>query len=173
MISKKIVVTVLGLALSFGAAQSAFAAATDATSTDKAAKQAMKVEWKEETTALKSELQGLRVQQKELTTQIKTLLEANKATRKALSKEEKAVLKQSLGEISKQIKAQHTSIEANRSQKKALFIQVKALKKSGDIEAGVTALEQIIDLKEQIIQAKLAILDLQKNLQNALSAKSV
>jgi len=173
MISKKIVVTVLGLALSFGAAQSVFAAATDAASNDKAAKQAMKVEWKEETAALKSELQGLRVQQKELTAQIKTLFEANKATRKALTKDEKAALKQSLVEISKQIKAQHTSIEAIRSQKKALFIQVKAFKESGDIEAGVGAFEQIIDLKEQIIQAKLSILDLQKNLQNALSAKSV
>jgi len=173
IIKKKFVVAALGLALSLGAAQSAFAASEDVSSKDKAAKQAQMSEWKVKTAATKSELQALRTQQKALTEQIKTLHAANKVERKALTADEKAALKQSLAEPANQNKAQHKSIEAIRAQKKALYLQVKTAKQAGNYDAGVAALEQIIELKEQIIQAKQAILVLQQSLQSVLSEANV
>ncbi|MBC8080649.1 MAG: hypothetical protein H7X86_09910 [Gorillibacterium sp.] len=169
MNKKKMIMATLVLALSLSVSQSAFAATTETPSNDKAAKQAQNVEWKAATEALKTELLGLRSEQKALSAQIKTVREANKEAHKALSAEEKAALKESLTIIKQQIKAQHSAILVIRSQKQALFMQVKAEKKAGNYAAGIADLEQIIQLKEQIIQIKQSILVLQQSLQSALS----
>jgi hypothetical protein len=42
-------------------------------------------------------------------------------------------------------------------------------KKAGDSDAGVAALEEIVSLKEQIIEAQQEILNLQLELQSALN----
>jgi hypothetical protein len=173
MIKKKMILAVLGLALSVGAAQSAFAASTDTTGNGPSVKQTQRSEWKDQTAMLKNQLVSLRTEQKALTEQIKTLHESNKLARKVLTKEQRAVLKESLKDLWQQIKAQHVSIQSLRAQKQALWVQVKEARQAGNPDGGVAALEQIISLKEQIIQAKQAILVLQQSLQAALNSTNI
>jgi len=170
MLKKRTVLAILGLALSIAAVPSAFADEAGSDVLDKPAAQVSHSAWKESTALLKSQLETLRAEQKSLVTQIQGLHASSTSTRKELTKEEKAVLKASLRELDQQIKAQHTSIASLRTQKQALWAQVKAAKKAGDASSGVSALEQIISLKEQIIQAKQAILALQQSLQVTLTS---
>jgi hypothetical protein len=65
------------------------------------------------------------------------------------------------------MKSQHDSILTLRAKKQALWIHVKAAKQAGSTDEGVADFEQIITLKDQIIQAKQQILAL--HLQTALS----
>ncbi|TFE23733.1 hypothetical protein [Cohnella luojiensis] len=172
MMKKKLIVAMLGLALSVGTAQSAFAANEAGTSSVDSTKQAQKTEWKEATQALKIQLVVLRAEQQALTAQIKALRISNKVAHKALTQEQKAALKETLSDLAGQIKSQHSSINSIRAQKQAHWALVKVARKEGNTAAGVANLEQIISLKEQIIQAKEAILVLQQSLQAALSGSA-
>jgi len=173
MWKRKAIVSALGLALSLGAAGSAFAADATADGTAGAGtKQVVAAQasaWRSETAALKKQLMSLRAQQKELIAQIRKLRTSNKATFKGLTKEEKKALQAQLSGLAKQIKAQHDAIASERAQKQAQWAQLKAAKKAGDSDAGVAALEEIVSLKEQIIEAQQEILNLQLELQSALN----
>src|SRR5665647_1115656 len=153
MFKKKMATLALALALSVSVVPSSFAATTG-TSTDKTVKQEQNSVWKDQTATLKSQLVTLRTQEKALTAQIKALHDSNKLARKGLTKEAKAALKQSLNNLTQQIKAQHASIVSLRTQKQDQWIQVKAAKAAGNVNSGIDSLEQIISLKEQIIQLK-------------------
>ncbi|MFC5528856.1 hypothetical protein [Cohnella yongneupensis] len=170
MSKKKFIVAALGLALTIGTAQSAFAATADASGAS--AKKTQHAEWKAQTAALKSELASLRAEQKTLTALIVQQHNANKAARTGLSAEAKAALKATLKSLAQQIKAERASIETVRTQKQALWMQVKAARQAGDTATGVADLEQIVTLKGQIIDAKQQIVTLQQSLQAALNGAS-
>lgn len=171
MWKKKAVVTVLGLALSLGAAGSAFAAeagpgASAGSASGSAVTQA--ADWKGEVAALKKQLEALRAEQKQLVAQMKKLHASNKAAYKGLTKEERKAVKPTLAELAKQIKERHDAIVSLRKEKTAEWAKAKAAKEAGDSAAGVAALERIVSLKEQIIAKQQEILTLQLQIQSAL-----
>ncbi|KIL37375.1 hypothetical protein SD71_01495 [Cohnella kolymensis] len=170
MFNKKVAAVVLGVALSVTAAQSVFAASPGSAS-NVSVKKAQHSAWTEQTTVLKTQLESLRTQQKSLAVDIKALHVSNKSARKGIAKEQKAAIKASLRDLAQQMKTIHASIESLRAQKQAQWLQLKEAKKAGQTEVGVAALEQIVSLKGQIIQAKQSVLSLQQTLQQALQAK--
>ncbi|QGQ99706.1 hypothetical protein EHS13_35015 [Paenibacillus psychroresistens] len=171
MLKKKMAVAVMALALSLSVVPSAFAATTGTTA-EKAAKKEQHQVWKDQTASLKAQLVSLRTEQKALAVQIKTLQASNKAAKKTLTKQEKTALKVTLANLAQQIKAQQTSIETQRSQKQALWVQVKTAKAAGNVSSGLADLEQIISLKQQIIQEKNTVLALQQSLQTLLNGSN-
>lgn len=168
MWKRKAIVAAMGLVLTLGAAGSAFAA--DGTSGDDAKQVgSQSAAWRSETAALRQQLASLRAQQKELIAQIQQLHASNKSALKGLTKEEKQALKAKVLDLAKQAKAEHEAIANERAQKQAQWEQLKSAKAAGNSDAGMAALEQIVSLKGQIVEAQQRILTLQQELQSALN----